>query len=207
MAFGRGKEVLLYLGLSDEVKPCSADVVSRLEKAGVEVYMLTGDHQKAAAALASQLGIRHYQAGMLPQDKEDFVKDLQAKGHKVAMVGDGINDSQALARADVSMALKRGTDIAMNVASVVLIGNERTDLEAIPKALALSRKTLKLIKENLFWAFIYNVIGIVFASGLLYPFFGWTLNPMIASAAMAFSSVSVVSNSLRLKFIKLPQTV
>ena len=105
------------------------------------------------------------------------------------------------------MALKRGTDIAMNVASVVLIGNERTDLEAIPKALALSRKTLKLIKENLFWAFIYNVIGIVFASGLLYPFFGWTLNPMIASAAMAFSSVSVVSNSLRLKFIKLPQTV
>lgn len=207
VAFGRGKEVLLYLGLSDEVKPCSADVVSRLEKAGVEVYMLTGDHQKAAAALASQLGIRHYQAGMLPQDKEDFVKDLQAKGHKVAMVGDGINDSQALARADVSMALKRGTDIAMNVASVVLIGNERTDLEAIPKALALSRKTLKLIKENLFWAFIYNVIGIVFASGLLYPFFGWTLNPMIASAAMAFSSVSVVSNSLRLKFIKLPQTV
>ena len=178
-----------------------------MEKEGVEVYMLTGDHEKAAAALASQVGIKHYKAGLSPQDKEDFIRELQQQGHKVVMVGDGINDSQALARADVSMALKRGTDIAMNVASVVLIGNEKNDLEAIPKAVDLSRRTLRIIKENLFWAFIYNVIGIVFASGLLFPFFGWTLNPMIASAAMAFSSVSVVSNSLRLKFVKIPDTL
>lgn len=119
------------------------------------------------------------------------------------MVGDGINDSQALARADVSMALRRGTDIAANVASVVLIGNEKTDIAAIPKAILLSRKTYGIIKGNLFWAFIYNVVGIVFAGGLLYPFLGWTLNPMIASAAMAFSSVSVVSNSLRLKWSRI----
>lgn len=207
VAFGQGQRVLLYLGITDMVKPCSAQVVADLEKEGVEVYMLTGDHEKAAAALASQVGIKHYKAGLSPQDKEDFIRELQQQGHKVAMVGDGINDSQALARADVSMALKRGTDIAMNVASVVLIGNEKNDLEAIPKAVDLSRRTLRIIKENLFWAFIYNVIGIVFASGLLFPFFGWTLNPMIASAAMAFSSVSVVSNSLRLKFVKIPDTL
>ena len=206
VAFGHGQHVLVYLGITDEVKPCSAQVVAALEKEGVAVYMLTGDHEKAAAALASQIGIKHYKAGLLPQDKEDFIKDLQQQGRKVAMVGDGINDSQALARADISMALKRGTDIAMNVASVVLIGNEKNDLEAIPKAIALSRRTLRIIKENLFWAFIYNVIGIVFASGLLFPFFGWMLNPMIASAAMAFSSVSVVSNSLRLKFVRIPRT-
>lgn len=207
VVFGQGQRVLLYLGITDMVKPCSAQVVEALEKEGVDVYMLTGDHEKAAAVLASQIGITHYKAGLLPQDKEDFIKELQQQGHKVAMVGDGINDSQALAMADVSVALKRGTDIAMNVASVVLIGNEQNDLEAIPKAVALSRRTLRIIKENLFWAFIYNVIGIVFASGLLFPFFGWTLNPMIASAAMAFSSVSVVSNSLRLKFVKIPDTL
>lgn len=207
VVFGQGQRVLLYLGITDMVKPCSAQVVEALEKEGVDVYMLTGDHEKAAAVLASQIGITHYKAGLLPQDKEDFIKELQRQGHKVAMVGDGINDSQALAVADVSVALKRGTDIAMNVASVVLIGNEQNDLEAIPKAVALSRRTLRIIKENLFWAFIYNVIGIVFASGLLFPFFGWTLNPMIASAAMAFSSVSVVSNSLRLKFVKIPDTL
>lgn len=207
VVFGQGTRVLLYLGITDMVKPCSAQVVEALEKEGVEVYMLTGDHEKAAAALASQVGIKHYKAGLSPQDKEDFIRELQQQGHKVVMVGDGINDSQALARADVSMALKRGTDIAMNVASVVLIGNEKNDLEAIPKAVDLSRRTLRIIKENLFWAFIYNVIGIVFASGLLFPFFGWTLNPMIASAAMAFSSVSVVSNSLRLKFVKIPGTL
>ncbi len=140
---------------------------------------------------------------MFPQDKQDYITALQTEGHKMAMVGDGINDSQALAAADVSMALKRGTDIAMNVASVVLIGNEKNDLEAIPKAVRLSKKTRRIIQENLFWAFIYNVIGIVLASGLFYPVFGWMLNPMIASAAMAFSSVSVVSNSLRLKWVRI----
>lgn len=191
-------DILGAVALTDEVKPCARKVVDELQSQGIEVFMLTGDHIGAARALGSQLGIRTVKAGMLPQDKEDFIKELQAKGRKVAMVGDGINDSQALARADVSMALKKGTDIAMNVASVILIGNESTDLEAIPRAIRLSKKTLGVIKGNLFWAFIYNVIGIVLASGLFYPIAGWTLNPMIASAAMAFSSVSVVTNSLRL---------
>ena len=202
VAFGQGQQLLCLLAIADAVKPCAKKVIETLQAASVQVHMLTGDHEKAAAALASRLGIAHYRWNMLPQDKQDYVEALQAQGHKVAMVGDGINDSQALAKADVSMALKRGTDIAVNVASVVLIGNGKTDLEAIPKALNLSRKTLKVIKENLFWAFIYNVIGIVLASGLLFPLTGWTLNPMIASAAMAFSSVSVVSNSLRLKWMK-----
>lgn len=200
--FGREDEVWLALGVSDKVKPCAASVVARLQKQGIEVHLLTGDHQKAASALAAELGIRQYQAGVLPQGKQDYIKALQAQGKKTAMVGDGINDSQALACADVSIALKRGTDIAVNVASVVLVGDEENDIAALPQAVALSRGTYRIIKENLFWAFIYNVIGIVLASGLFYPFFGWTLNPMIASAAMAFSSVSVVSNSLRLKWMR-----
>lgn len=201
--FGQGEEVRLVLGVSDKIKPCAASVVERLRKQGIEVHLLTGDHRKAASALAAELGITHYQAGVLPQGKQDYIKALQEQGKKTAMVGDGINDSQALASADVSVALKRGTDIAVNVASVVLVGDEENDIAALPKAIALSRRTYRIIKQNLFWAFIYNVIGIVLASGLFYPFFGWTLNPMIASAAMAFSSVSVVSNSLRLKFGKL----
>lgn len=200
--FGQGDEVWLALGVSDKIKPCAAAVVQRLQKQGIEVHLLTGDHERAAAALASELGIKHYKAGVLPQEKQDYIKALQEQGKKTAMVGDGINDSQALACADVSVALKRGTDIAMNVASVILVGDEENDIAALPKAVALSRRTYRIIKQNLFWAFIYNVIGIVLASGVFYPFFGWTLNPMIASAAMAFSSVSVVSNSLRLKFGK-----
>lgn len=203
VVFGKNDRVLCFLALSDEPKPCAASVVRCLQEEGVEVHMLTGDREKAASALASRLGIGHYRWSMLPQDKQDYVSALRKEGHRVAMVGDGINDSQALAEADVSMAFKRGTDIAMNVASVILIGNEKTDLEAVPKAIGLSRKTLRVIKQNLFWAFIYNVAGIVLASGLLFPFFGWTLNPMIASAAMAFSSVSVVGNSLRLKWIRI----
>ncbi|MDE5575681.1 MAG: HAD-IC family P-type ATPase, partial [Bacteroidales bacterium] len=200
--FGQGAEVYLTLGVSDKIKPCAAAVVERLRKQGIEVHLLTGDHPQAAAALAAELGIAHYRAGVLPQGKQDYIKALQEQGRKTAMVGDGINDSQALASADVSVALKKGTDIAVNVASVVLVGDPENDIAALPKAIALSRRTYRIIKQNLFWAFIYNVIGIVLASGLFYPFFGWTLNPMIASAAMAFSSVSVVSNSLRLKFGK-----
>lgn len=203
VVFGKDEHPLLYLGISDEVKPCAQETVVRLQKAGVEVYMLTGDHQRAASVLASRLGIGNYEAGMLPTHKEEYIKRLQQEGRRVAMVGDGINDSQALARADVSIALKRGTDIAANVASVVLIGNEKTDIAAIPTAILLSRKTYGIIKGNLFWAFIYNVAGLVLASGLLFPFWGITLNPMIASAAMAFSSVSVVANSLRLKWVRL----
>ena len=202
IAFGQGPNLFCRLALSDALKPCAAQVVERLQQDRIEVHMLTGDHEKNAAAVAAKTGITHYKSNMFPQDKQDYITALQAEGHKVAMVGDGINDSQALAAADVSMALKRGTDIAMNVASVVLIGNEKNDLEAIPKAVKLSKKTRRIIQENLFWAFIYNVVGIVLASGLFYPVFGWMLNPMIASAAMAFSSVSVVSNSLRLKWVK-----
>ncbi|MCM1169738.1 MAG: heavy metal translocating P-type ATPase [Bacteroides sp.] len=198
--FGAADAVYLALGVSDRLKPCAASVVEKLQKQGIEVHLLTGDHEKAAAALASELGILHYKAGVQPQGKQDYIRALQERGLKTAMVGDGINDSQALATADVSIALKRGTDIAMNVASVVLVGDAENDIAALPKAVSLSRRTYRVIKQNLFWAFIYNVIGIVLASGLLYPFFGWTLNPMIASAAMAFSSVSVVSNSLRLKW-------
>lgn len=201
--FGQDETVFLALGISDRLKPCAVEVVRGLHAQGVEVHLLTGDHEKAASALASELGIKRYKAGMLPQDKQDYIKRLQESGHKTAMVGDGVNDSQALAEADVSIALKRGTDIAVNVASVVLVGNEQNDISVLPQAVSLSRKTYKVIRQNLFWAFIYNVIGIVLASGLLFPFFGWTLDPMIASAAMAFSSVSVVSNSLRLKFVKI----
>lgn len=200
--FGQDRKILAALGVSDRLKPCAKEVTERLQKQGIAVHLLTGDHKKAAAAMAAELGIEHYRAEMLPQDKQDYIKSLQEKGERTAMVGDGINDSQALASADVSIALNRGTDVAVNVASVVLVGNQETDLAALPKAIALSRKTYRVIKENLFWAFIYNVIGIVLASGLLYPFFGWTLNPMIASAAMAFSSVSVVCNSLRLKWMR-----
>lgn len=200
--FGQDRTVLVALGVSDQLKPCAKEVTARLQKQGIAVHLLTGDHEKAAAAMTAELGIRHYQAGMLPQDKQDYIKRLQENGQKTAMVGDGINDSQALASADVSIALKRGTDIAVNVASVVLVGNRENDIAALPKAVDLSRKTYRIIKQNLFWAFIYNVIGIVLASGLLFPFFGWTLNPMVASAAMAFSSVSVVSNSLRLKWMR-----
>lgn len=201
--FGQDETVFLALGISDRLKPCAVEVVRGLHAQGVDVHLLTGDHEKAASALASELGIKRYKAGMLPQDKQDYIKRLQESGHKTAMVGDGVNDSQALAEADVSIALKRGTDIAVNVASVVLVGNEQNDISVLPQAVSLSRKTYKVIRQNLFWAFIYNVIGIVLASGLLFPFFGWTLDPMIASAAMAFSSVSVVSNSLRLKFVKI----
>ncbi|HZW71669.1 MAG TPA: HAD-IC family P-type ATPase, partial [Hanamia sp.] len=149
---------------------------------------------------SEKVGIKNFKAQVLPNEKADFVKDLQSRGLKVAMVGDGINDSQALALADVSIAMGKGTDIAMDVAKMTLISS---DLNHIPEAIKLSKKTVKVVHQNLFWAFIYNVIGIPIAAGILYPFTGFLLNPMIAGAAMALSSVSVVSNSLRLKFIKL----
>ncbi len=167
---------------------------------GIEVYMLTGDNEKTAEAVSKATGIKNFKAGILPTDKANFVKELQKEGKKVAMVGDGINDSQALALAEVSIAMGKGTDIAMDVAKMTLISS---DLLHIPKAIQLSKQTVKVIRQNLFWAFIYNVIGIPIAAGILYPFTGFLLNPMIAGAAMAMSSVSVVSNSLRLKWIKL----
>ena len=167
---------------------------------GIEVYMLTGDNAQTAQAVATEVGLRRYRAEVLPAQKADFVKELQAQGKIVAMVGDGINDSHALAQADVSIAMGKGSDIAIDVAKMTLI---TSDLQSIPKALVLSRKTVQAIRQNLFWAFIYNIIGIPVAAGALYVFNGFLLDPMIAGAAMAFSSVSVVTNSLRLRSAKL----
>ncbi len=188
------------INISDKVKPGSVSAIAALKQQGIAVYMLTGDNEKTAAAVAQSVGIEHYKAGMLPGDKAAFVKELQQQGKVVAMAGDGINDSQALALADVSIAMGKGSDIAMDVARMTLI---TADLQAIPRALALSKLTVRTIRQNLFWAFIYNVIGIPLAAGVLYPVNGFLLDPMIAGAAMALSSVSVVSNSLRLKWTKL----
>lgn len=194
--FGRENELLAVAAIKDRIKETSAEAVRELRKQGIEVYMLTGDGERTASAVAAQLGDIRYEADALPDDKEEFVHQLQLQGKTVAMVGDGINDSQALARADVSVAMGKGTDIAMDVAMVTLM---TSDLLLLPKAFSLSRQTVRLIHQNLFWAFIYNLIGIPVAAGLLYPVNGLLLNPMLASAAMAFSSFSVVLNSLRLR--------
>ena len=192
--------VLAILAIADEIKESSAAAIKTLQSRGIEVYMLTGDNEQTAQTVAHQVGIKHFKAEVMPADKADFVKELQSQGKVVAMVGDGINDSHALAQANVSIAMGKGSDIAMDVAKMTLI---TSDLQAIPKALKLSRKTVRGIKQNLFWAFIYNVIGIPIAAGALYFMNGFLLDPMIAGAAMAFSSVSVVANSLRLKAAKL----
>lgn len=194
------EKIVGYINITDKVKPTSARAITKLKRQGITIYMLTGDNEKTAAAVAQSVGIEHYKSGMLPADKAAFVKSLQDEGKVVAMAGDGINDSQALAQADVSIAMGKGSDIAMDVAMMTLI---TADLMAIPKALALSRLTVRTIRQNLFWAFIYNLIGIPLAAGILYPVNGFLLDPMIAGAAMALSSVSVVSNSLKLKWTKL----
>ncbi|MBL7844935.1 MAG: copper-translocating P-type ATPase [Cyclobacteriaceae bacterium] len=198
--FSDSKHVLALIALADKIKPSSKAAVEALHQKHIDVYMLTGDNEQTAQAVAKQVGITHYKADMLPSGKADFIKHLQGEGKVVAMVGDGINDAHALAQADVSIAMGKGTDIAMDVAKMTLI---TSDLQVIPKALNLSSKTVKGIRQNLFWAFIYNVIGIPVAAGVLYPFNGFLLDPMIAGAAMALSSVSVVSNSLRLRFVKI----
>ena len=187
---------LAIAAITDQIKTSSIQAVAELRTSGIEVYMLTGDNEMTGQAIARQAGILHYKAGVLPQDKAAFVSQLQKEGKKVAMVGDGINDSAALAQSDLSIAMGNGSDIAMDVAKMTLISS---DLTKIPEALKLSKLTVRTIRQNLFWAFIYNLIGIPIAAGLLYPINGFLLNPMIAGAAMAFSSVSVVSNSLRLK--------
>lgn len=194
------QHILASFAIADTVKENSAKAIDTLQKQGIEVYMLTGDNYQTAQAVAKQVGLTHFEAEVLPSDKADFIKKLQKSGKIVAMVGDGINDSQALAQADVSIAMGKGSDIAIDVAKMTLISS---DLNLIPKALALSKQTIRTIRQNLFWAFIYNIIGIPIAAGMLYPYNGFLLNPMIASAAMALSSVSVVSNSLRLKLFKL----
>lgn len=198
--FADEKHALAVLAIADKIKETSAQAIESLQKQGIAVYMLTGDNIQTAKAVAAKVGITNFKAEVLPSDKAAFVINLQKEGKVVAMVGDGINDSHALAQADVSIAMGRGSDIAMDVAKMTLISS---DLNQIPKALRLSKLTVRTIKQNLFWAFIYNVIGIPIAAGILFPFTGFLLNPMIAGAAMALSSVSVVSNSLRLKRINL----
>jgi Cu2+-exporting ATPase len=191
-----GTQLLAVLGIEDQVKQNAQQVVKELTSMGIAVYLLTGDQNAPAKAVADQVGISQYQAECLPSDKSKFIQDLQQQGHVVAMVGDGINDAEALAQADVSIAMGMGSDIALDVAKITLMNS---DLTKIPQAFRLSRLTVHGIRQNLFWAFVYNLIGIPIAAGLLYPWFGFLLDPMIASAAMALSSLSVVGNSLRLK--------
>ena len=195
--FANETEALGVLAIADKVKRTSGAAINELHRLGIEVYMLTGDNEATARQISGELGIDHYKAEVLPDQKESFIKELQSQGKVVAMVGDGINDSAALARADVSIAMGQGSDIAMDVAKMTIISS---DLLKIPMAIELSKQTVLTIRQNLFWAFIYNIIGIPIAAGVLYPINGFLLNPMIASAAMALSSVSVVSNSLRLKW-------
>ena len=194
--FADDKQALAVVAIADKIKDSSVQAVKDLQDAGIDVYMLTGDNNSTAQAIAEQVGIDHYKAEVLPAHKADFVIELQQQGKVVAMVGDGINDSNALAQADVSIAMGKGSDIAMDVAKMTIISS---DLSKIPKAIKLSKYTVASIKQNLFWAFIYNLIGVPIAAGVLYPINGFLLNPMIAGAAMALSSVSVVANSLRLK--------
>ncbi|MDE0536001.1 heavy metal translocating P-type ATPase [Tenacibaculum sp. L6] len=197
--FANSKEALSVLAISDKIKETTVQAIKELQAMDIELYMLTGDNEATAKSIAEETGIQHYKAEVLPQHKADFVKELQQQGKTVAMVGDGINDSTALATADVSIAMGKGSDIAMDVAKMTIISS---DLSKIPQAIKLSKQTVATIKQNLFWAFIYNLIGIPIAAGILYPFNGFLLNPMIAGAAMAMSSVSVVTNSLRLKWKK-----
>lgn len=200
VSFAVDNRVVGIIAIADKIKSTSKQAILTLQQKGIAVYMLTGDNHQTAAAVASEAGVKHFKAEMLPSDKAAFIKELQQQGKIVAMVGDGINDSHALAQADVSIAMGKGSDIAMDVAKMTLI---TSDLNSIPKALKLSKRTVSTIKQNLFWAFIYNLIGIPIAAGILYPVNGFLLDPMLAGAAMALSSVSVVGNSLRLKTSKL----
>jgi Cu2+-exporting ATPase len=192
--------VLAVLAIEDGIKDSAPGAVEGLTREGIEVHMVTGDGRRTAAAVAARTGIGSFKAEVSPTGKAAYIKALQAQGKVVAMVGDGINDSQALAQADVSIAMGTGSDIAMDVAGVTLLSE---DLSRLVNAIRLSRATVRTVRQNLFWAFIYNLIGIPIAAGILYPVNGFLLNPMIAGAAMALSSVSVVSNSLRLKYKKI----
>ena len=195
--FANEKQALAVIAIADKIKDSSVAAIKSLKKLGIDVYMLTGDNESTAKSIAQQAGITNFKSGALPVDKALYVKQLQQQGKTVAMAGDGINDSGALAQADVSIAMGKGSDIAMDVAKMIIISS---DLSKIPRAIELSRQTVATIKQNLFWAFIYNLIGIPIAAGILFPINGFLLNPMIAGAAMALSSVSVVGNSLRLKW-------
>ena len=197
--FADSKEVLAVLSVTDRIRDTSENAVKQLMKMGIDVSLVTGDNKKTAEAVAKKTGIRDFKAEMMPAEKAVFISKLQKQGRIVGMVGDGINDSLALAAADISIAMGKGSDIAIDAAKMTIISN---DLSVIPAAIRLSRNTVRTIRQNLFWAFIYNIIGIPLAAGILFPVNGFLLNPMIAGAAMALSSVSVVSNSLRLKYLK-----
>ncbi len=194
--FAENERTLAVITFSDPLKPAAAEAIGKLHGEGIKTALFTGDNAATAVSVAAQTGIENVRAEMLPADKLNGIKELQASGERVAMVGDGINDSAAMAQADVALAMGRGTDIAMDVAQITLM---TSDPEAVPRAIRLSRQTMAAIRQNLFWAFIYNVIGIPIAAGVLYPFTGFLLNPMIAAGAMAFSSVSVILNSLRIR--------
>jgi Cu2+-exporting ATPase len=192
-----GVQVRGALAISDRIKPSAAGAIAQLRQAGIQVYMQTGDARRTAQVVAHAVGIEEFRSEVLPAEKGAFVEGLRSMGHVVAMVGDGINDSEALAKADVGIAMGRGSDIAMDVARMTLIGG---DLRSLPHAIDLSRRTVRTIRQNLFWAFVYNVVGIPIAAGALIPINGFHLDPMFAGAAMALSSVSVVGNSLRLRW-------
>jgi Cu2+-exporting ATPase len=196
--YGGGSELLAVMAVADRIRASSFRAVEALRREGIEVHLLTGDSRRSAEGVARALGICCVRAGALPHEKESYIRALQATGKKVAMAGDGVNDSQALARADVSIAMGRGADVAMDAAMVTLMS---PDLLLLSEAIRLSGQTVRVIRQNLFWAFVFNLTGIPLAAGLLYPVCGLLLNPMIASAAMAFSSVAVVANSLRLKYM------
>jgi Cu+-exporting ATPase len=194
------KKIIGYIAVADTIKDEAPAVIRQLHHLGISIGMLTGDTQQTATHIAQQLGIDRVMAEVLPKDKAHEVQKLQQEGYHVAMIGDGINDAPALATADVGVAMGTGTDVAIESAGVTLLGG---NLEKLPKAVRLARATMTTIQQNLFWAFFYNVVGIPIAAGVLYPFFGILLSPAIAGAAMAFSSVSVVLNALRLKTVKL----
>jgi Cu2+-exporting ATPase len=198
--FASNLEVVAVFSIEDTIRDNAPEAVHNLQKEGIEVFMLTGDKEETAAIMAGKAGIGKYFANVLPADKNYFVKDLQQKGYKVAMVGDGINDSAALAEADLGIAMASGSDIALDSAGIILM---KGDLRAVAEAIHLSKITVRIIRQNFFWAFFYNIIAIPIAAGALYPLTGFLLSPMIAGAAMAMSSVTVVTNSLRLKRVRL----
>jgi len=189
-----------FIGVADPIKETTAEAISILRREGIRLVMLTGDNERTARSVAKRLGLDEVHANVLPGDKHAIILRLQEEGHVVAMAGDGVNDAPALAQADVGIAMGTGTDVAMESAGVTLI---KGDLRAIAKARRLSHQTMRNIRQNLFFAFIYNGAGIPLAAGVLFPVFGWLLSPMIAAAAMSFSSVSVISNALRLRRVAL----